>query len=339
MEAIVYYANNSSLSGIFLFCDELSQLKDIEKLTIDFSPMGRVEPFALLYTSHSIQRFIKKNKKTEIHYKNFHNKSYASHMAFFKSFGHEHGNDLGQARGSRTYLPITMLTRKEIIDASMVKWEEEQNVIERISQSIAKILSREENEEIEKTLVYSITEIMRNVFEHSEADDFLYCTQYWQTYDKVEIAIVDRGIGIQNSINKNPFINARSDKEAIQQVIMPGISSTNYKGAKIDTTSEWYNTGFGLYMTSRLARNGGEMTICSGFHCLVINESGKKHIPLGHYCSGTAVKLVIKPSEISNLASMLREFKLEGMAIAKKHEGVGAIDAPSASQYLTSDFK
>jgi len=259
-------------------------------------------------------------------------------MAFFKSFGLDHGNDLGVAKGSKTYLPITKLTRQEIIDASMIKWEDEQNVIERIAEKISKILSLQKNEEIEKTLSYSITEIMRNVFEHSESDSFLYCTQFWPSYKKVEISIIDAGIGLKNSINKNPYINAKSDKDAIQQVMMPGISSTNYKGAKIDTTSMWHNTGFGLYMTSRLARNGGEMAICSGFHCVHLDENGKEHIPLEHFCSGTAVKLVIKTDMISNLSNMLRGFKLEGMAIAKQHEGVGAIDAPSASKYISSDF-
>jgi len=165
-------------------------------------------------------------------------------MGFFKSFGLNHGNEMGEARGSKTYMPISLVTRQEIIDRSMERWEPEQNVIERDAEKLAKILSRQKGEEIEKTLIFSITEIMRNVIEHSESNSMYYCAQFWPSYEKVEISIADSGIGLRNSINKNPFIDTKLDKEAIQLVMMPGVSSTNYKGAIVDTKDPWHNTGF-----------------------------------------------------------------------------------------------
>ncbi|MDE4586293.1 hypothetical protein HUW66_012250, partial [Staphylococcus epidermidis] len=109
---------------------------------------------------------------------------------------------------------------------------------------------------------------MRNVVEHSDSKVIEYCAQYWPSYDRVEITISDNGIGMKKSLSKNPYIEADNDSEAIQLALMPSISSKNFKGARINTRNPWHNSGFGLYMISRICKLGGSFLICSGDHAI-----------------------------------------------------------------------
>lgn len=63
------------------------------------------------------------------------------------------------------------------------------------------------------TLTYSVRELMRNVVEHSEAKQFGICAQYWPTKGRVEVAILDRGIGLRESLKNNPHLDVTDDKE------------------------------------------------------------------------------------------------------------------------------
>tara|TARA_B110000503_G_scaffold68393_1_gene106814 strand:- start:33 stop:371 length:339 start_codon:yes stop_codon:yes gene_type:complete len=67
------------------------------------------------------------------------------------------------------------------------------------------------------------------------------------SYNKVEIVIADNGIGLKRSLASNPFVEVDTHSDAIQQALMPAISSKNYKGVKIGTNNPWHNSGFGLY--------------------------------------------------------------------------------------------
>lgn len=180
---------------------------------------------------------------------------------------------------------------------------------------------------------------MRNVLEHSQSRSIEYCAQFWPTYNKVEIAIIDNGIGLKQSLSANPFIQVQCDSDAIQQALMPAISSKNFKGARIDRNDPWHNSGFGLYMISRICRLGGSFLICSGDHGIALNENGKQHINLGHQVKGTAVRMVLNTSKLTDLSQMLAKFRDEGYEIAKEIKGVGMYTASAASQMLSRDFE
>lgn len=340
MEQTIYFAGNSNLANVFHFCKSLDNINNSSPIIIDFSTMGRVDPFALLYTSNAIKNLCSANPDIQLNFKNYHSRTYPSNMGFFKSFGLNFGKNIGELSGGKNFLPICKINLEDISEISKNEWRDEQDILEEKAEQLAKILSRNTNDEILKTLIYSITEIMRNVFEHSESREIYYCAQHWPSYKKVDIAILDNGIGLKKSLLKNPHLDINNYSEAIQLSMMPGISSTNYKGSKrVDKSDKWRNTGFGLYMASRLGRNGGQIAICSGNHCVYQDHSiEKKHFPLNHYFQGTAVKLLIDTTKIIDLASLLRKFKLEGFEIAKHHAIHGDIDGNSASQYITTDF-
>lgn len=339
MEIIIEYPSKSDIRSTLKFCGDLNNLPNSEKILIDFKNMSRTEPFALIFASRAIRSFREKNPNTNFFGRNFSSKTYPANMGFFQSFGLNFGKKPGEAQGSKTYLPITILTTKSISDEAMVEWEPEQDVIERKAGDLAAILSRKSNLEVEKTLSYSITEIIRNIIEHSNSEDFIYSAQYWPSHDKVEISILDCGIGLKKSFESNPYVNPKNDKEAIQMAMLPGISSKYFKGVKFDRDDKWQNSGFGLYMLSRLCRNGGEMAIVSGDHCVIqTNDSGKEHFKLDYSFQGTAIKIVLEANKINDLSKLQLQFRLEGREIAKTLEGTDVLHGMTASQLITNDF-
>jgi len=339
MESIIYFPDNSSLDAILSFCDKLFSIPDDHKVIIDFSKMGRIEPFSMIYVAKILRDYSKRNIHKCIWCSNYQNKDYAAHMGFFKAFNLDYGKSPGEAFGSTTYLPVTRWNLSDIKQEAQNNWEPVQEVIERRSEELATKLTQQKSGNLVETLTYSLREILRNVVEHSNSYTLWYCAQYWPSYQKAEIAILDSGIGIKESLKGNPFLSINTHADAIQQALLPGISGKYFKGRRINKNDPWHNSGFGLYMTSRLCRNGGEFFICSGNHGILLNEYGKKHFELNHYFQGTAVKMVLSINKLRKLSDMLSSFREEGFKIAKEIKGIGHISASMASLMLSKDFK
>jgi anti-sigma regulatory factor (Ser/Thr protein kinase) len=337
--ATVTFPSGCDKQEIFRFCTEVDEHAGVDELLIDFSSMGRIEPFSMAYVAKHIRDFNRKNKGTTVRCHGHQNKAYAANMAFFRAFGLKHGREPNCKEGNESFVPFAILRIQTIVDEASKEWKEAQDIIERRSEHLAKILSREKDGNLVDALTFSIREIMRNVLEHSQSRSIEYCAQFWPTYDKVEIAIVDNGIGLRQSLSANPFIQVQSDSDAIQQALMPAISSKNFKGVRIDRNNPWHNSGFGLYMISRICRLGGSFLICSGDHGIALDEHGKQHIDLGHKINGTAVRMVLNTRKLTDLSQMLAKFKADGYEIAKEIKGVGMYTASAASQMLSRDFK
>ncbi len=299
--------------------------------------MGKIEPFTMIYIAKMIRDYDKKYDKN-IFCQGHEDKEYASNMAFFRAFGLKHGREPNCVDGNNRFVPFTILRIQTIKDEASKEWQVEQEIIEKRAEHLAQILSQQETSNLVDALTFSIREIMRNVFEHSESRSIEYCAQYWPSYHKVEIAILDNGIGLKKSLNDNPFIEVECDSDAIQQALMPAISSKSYKGAYIDKNNPWQNSGFGLYMISRICRLGGSFLICSGDHGIKLNEQGKEHLNLGHNFNGTAVRIILNTSKLTQLSTMLSTFRDEGYEIAKEIKDIGVYTASAASQMLSRDF-
>lgn len=122
--------------------------------------------------------------------------------------------------------------------------------------------SHDDSQEL-RAYKYSLREIIRNVFEHSGADECFVCGQRW--YDgSVEIAVIDEGIGVCNSLREaNDVLN---DEDALRMAIQPGTSRT----AQSPKSQNLYdNSGFGLFILSELA---------SSFGWFVLGSSGAQLI-------------------------------------------------------------
>lgn len=336
---IICFPESSNEKSIFTFCSEVKSCSGIDELTIDFSTMKRIEPFAMAYVAKNIKEFRRENTGSRIICKGYSGHDYAAHMGFFRAFSLRHGRSPGESSGSATYIPLSVLRVKSIVDEASKEWKVEQEIIENKSEELAKVLSQQSVGNLVDTLTFSIREIVRNTYEHSFSRDLIYCAQYWPAYNKVEVAILDSGIGLMRSLKKNPHVKIDNDSDSIQQALMPSISSKSYKGAHINKSDPWHNSGFGLYMTNRICRRGGNFLICSGNHAIKLDKNGISHIELGHTCIGTAVRMVLNTNEIGILNEMLDQFKNEGYEVAKELRGASADRASSASQMLYRDFK
>ncbi len=316
------------------FAQEICNLPPADTYTFDFGAVGRIEPFALLFLSSELQRCRAKYQASIFQVQGHEHCTYAAHMGFFKAFGLDHGKLPGEAKGSSRYIPVTIFECEQMRKDAAENFEVVGAFIERKAQEMAFVLSQQDSGDLFETLAYSIREIVRNVVEHSDAYQFGFCAQYWPNYHSVELAILDRGIGIKQGLSSNPNLKIEDDHQALNLALMPGISGNFYKGKRVNPHDIWANSGYGLYMTSRLCKEGGSFFIASGKIGLFLSEKKIRHLETPF--EGTAIKMTLDTSRISALDKSLSRFRQEAKDITGNTEY--AMTASKASLMLVRDF-
>ncbi|MDD3815993.1 MAG: hypothetical protein PHZ02_15260, partial [Desulfocapsaceae bacterium] len=173
---------NLNLKSAVAFVSYLLSLPDEKEYVFDFINLRWIEPFSLLYLSFSINHFVVMHPNARLEAKNYNNtdaSNYAGHMGFFKAFRLDVGKKPGEALGNKNYLPI------QIFDLDV--WQEEAKlerkyvgeIIEKRSREFAQVLTRQSNGDLIDTLEFVLREIIRNVAEHSGAQQVGFCAQYW----------------------------------------------------------------------------------------------------------------------------------------------------------------
>ncbi|WP_171237656.1 hypothetical protein [Ruegeria sp. HKCCA5763] len=321
-------------SEILKFSIELQALEDADCYTFDFGRTRWFPPFSMLLLSSMLRRFKQSHEGARMRARNHENHEYAAHLGFFQSFGLGHGNRPGEAVGSDTYVPIQQLLVHEIQDYAFESFREVGDVIEEKSKRLATLLSREEEGPLFQTLTFSIREIVRNIVEHSESPEILLCGQYWPSKGHVEVGIADFGIGVKEGLAGNVEYKDLNDREALYAALMPGISGNPFAGMGNDY---WQNSGYGLYMTNRICRNGGSFFICSGNSGVRLTSTRKQDIECD--VTGTSVRLFLNTNYLADLAEQLQRFRDEGEEAANKFDGTSTGFASSASTMLSRDFE
>lgn len=310
-----------------------------EEYNIDFRNIDYFEPFTMIFVANEIKRFREKHSTARFNALMIEKSSisYAAHMGFFKAFGMEYGKNPGEASGSASYIPFTIINVNDLRREAADKYCDIQDLIEHKAIDIAKIVTREESGDLVDVLGFSIREVIRNVVEHSESDVIEYCVQYWPTKRLVEVAILDTGVGIMKALSSNPHISIANEKDAIQHAVLPGISGKMYKGVKKRPNDVWQNSGYGLYMISRICRNGGDFFIASNNTGVFLSGSGKSDKSFNY--KGTALRLRIDTSKITSCKEMLGKYHDEGVAAAKQLSINSNICPSVASTMLARDFQ
>lgn len=110
-----------------------------------------------------------------------------------------------------------------------------------------------------KTLGYIVSELVRNVLEHSRAKNgAILCAQYYPKSHAIRIGIADTGVGIRTTINRS--YPAKTDLEAIQLALTPGITGTTRREGGTEQ-----NAGAGLFFIKSIASvNRDFLVIYSG---------------------------------------------------------------------------
>lgn len=324
---------------VFPFCKLLQSQRPTDELVFDFTRTKTVEPFGMLVVASEIERCVASHPEAKFTCKNYENMPYAAHMGFFKAFGLDFGRKPGEAFGGRNYIPLTYFNSSVLKDAAAQHSLDVGDEVESQSKRLSETLAGADTGEVFETLSYSIREIMRNVVEHAQVDRFGVCAQYWPTKGRAEFAIVDRGIGLRESIKANPHIDASTDKSAINYALMPAVSGKAFKGARrLAKRGPWTNSGFGLYMTSRICRSGGNFFISSGNTGMLLTsgKDGKRYYETS--LSGTAVRMIIRTENLDSLNTTLAKYREDGFAIQQKYKEIVSIDPSSASLMLSQDF-
>ncbi len=299
-----------TLSGMFEFFIEMWKSPEAEQYVFDFAELTsriRIEPFVLLFLSSEIKKFREAHNGSEFSGQNFRDCTYAAHMGFYKAFGLNYGKKPGEAPGGDSYVPITIFETERILAEAKEYMVHPGQILESKSMEISRVLSQAEDGDLYDVLSYSIREILRNVIEHSKSKRFGFCAQYWPTREKVELAILDRGIGIREGLSTNPNLKLASDEDALLNALAPGISGKVFKGQKRKQKGDWVNSGYGLFMTSNICKMGGSFFIASGSKGLLINEDREQF--LNTPIDGTALILTLKTNRLAPLADMLKKLR------------------------------
>lgn len=124
-----------------------------------------------------------------------------------------------------------------------------------------------------RTIGYIVSELVRNVLEHSEAKNgAIICAQYYEKSNAIRIGIADTGVGIKKTITQSHM--AKTDLQAIQLALTPGITGTTRKEGGTEQ-----NAGAGLFFIKSIACVNRDFFVIysgNGFYKLLKRSSDKR---------------------------------------------------------------
>lgn len=312
-----------STSNALTFCVSLQGTEFDDTYFFDVSKINNYEPLPMLLTSAAIRQFCTERNLApwdiQLHYDDNSDYTYACHMGYFQAAGFPQGKAPGEASGSSSYIPLTKINVGELQAQAFAagNFGEQGDIIESEAKRLSIVLSQG-NVEVRKLFQYLIREAMRNVPEHAGTDDIWICGQYWHNRNQAEIAILDEGIGIFESLKQNAIHRnyVTTNEEALRWAIHPGVSVAFNPAVGQRSNDTWANSGYGLYMISEICRKtGGWFTFVSGEECLRAYPNNTS-ICKTHF-KGTALGIRIGTANITNYQSLIDAVRKDGETKAK----------------------
>lgn len=319
-----FEVRNLTFSGTLKMAAELNEINDAI-INLDFSKVTKVRMSGMIYFLRTIEELKNSGKKFQYYpgantWKDPDKAiSYAGHVGFFKAFGIDFGKEPGEALGSYSYLPITKLTIEEIY--KLGQSVDMHDGITKYSKKLAQILS-DGNTTLETVFTYLIFEMVRNPFEHATPSAVWVGAQKHPAEGTIEVIIADNGEGVRQTLAINrDFADLSSDEVALRNALKPGITGKKYAQKKANDF--WENTGFGLYVTSKLTSSVGVFNIVSGDTALGSNGDGfTLYSDANISFTGTFIRLRINTKEIDKLTpDAIREFVKKGEQSAGQIDG------------------
>lgn len=304
--------------------EELEKSKDESELIIDYSKVSFARPFGLLLFAEEVRRIVKYRKQVGLstqvkgHKASDGAHSYLAHVGFFCHQGLEYGNDPGAAFGSSTYLPIEHIS-KESLESSYGNERSLQDMIVEESLRLSQVILGHQLADGNHPVPYSFREVIRNTFEHGETDRCFICAQKYSGKE-IEIAIIDRGIGLKSSLEKKYEVSTHRD--ALKLAIQPGVTKADITD---DVDDYWANSGYGLFVLSELAQRTGNFILCSGSSAMKYEGGEQKFADIPF--EGVAIKLLIVKQPGVDLVDMRNTIVSLGEEMTN-----GAVRASKASK-------
>lgn len=271
-------------------------VSDTEVALFDFTNYSENNPFSNLLIANSIRNYRKRSKGKCSLIPN--PATYLSHLGFYQMIGADYGKQLGEAKPSDNYVPITRVT----FDSDFY------GTIEKKSEELAALLNFDKN--LSNFLKYLFVEMIRNTYEHADIGELYLSAQKWKSKSLLEIAISDTGCGVCNSLRKYRPYSKKSEEELIRLACNPGVSSrSNY--SYLGENDAWRNSGYGLYLMRKLAvAYGGCFLLCSGNYALYEGENGTEMLKTKY--EGTTIAIRIKTNTANDFEAVRKRIISDG---------------------------
>lgn len=315
---------------------EFSQeLRACESAVLDFSELGFAKPAGMVLLSQIIREAVEAGKI--IHFEGATPYGYPANVGFFDCCLLDVPRR--DAAGGENYLPLQCVNL-ESWRASAI-----QNNIpfgELANQRVghmAYLISREFRGDLFELIKYCLREIIRNAMEHGRGEKMWLSGQYWPGNNEVELCIFDKGVGIRASLTENErFSSVSSDRDAVRLAILPSISGKRRYGSAgeieaEDDTGRWGNSGFGLFVTSQLAKDSGYFAIGSGSGYQQLSGHESKRGDFG--LDGTYIAMHFNVAGLRRTAAKVEQIVTKGESFARRYFASGAdVLASAASKVL-----
>lgn len=274
--------------------------------TLSFSHFKDVRPFNSLIISLTLKDIIEKTKQenkqiTLIEPNDSNINGYLTYLGFYETCGFD-----DKKGGSKSKPGAYICINKLNFDYGGSQ-ELDYCKLEEQAMHLAKMLKFDK--ELSAYSEYCFFEMIRNVYEHAQTKEVYVCAQFWPNLQEVEIAIADKGCGI-NTAMKNRFFD-KTEKERLFLAMKPGISAmTNHCFFK-GNDNYYSNSGYGLYITKELAiAYGGLFTILSGNHAIRYSEKGILEYKTKY--QGTAIGISFSTNTTNNFEKTIKRIKEKG---------------------------
>jgi hypothetical protein len=308
---LVRFPSNLTEESAFEVCCELNLYGCIETIILDISACIWACPFGAL-TIGSQVRHLRECFGSDFLLKGFDSTNgahtFLAHIGFFRFAGFDIGNHPGQAKGGSRYLPITVLNKTDLLLDELISNKPIQQEIEKKSDSLAHLLTNSWEGKVTRPIRYCFRELIRNVFEHSTAEE---CYLVAQAYNggRVGIGIVDHGRGLTASLSERFAIS--NDREAVDLALSPGVSRS-----VPDPTDEnpWANSGFGLFVLSELGRQTDNFSIASSSQRLVMKKESREYSDVCH--QGTSIAIHFNKKYGEALEETIKDIIQQGERLA-----------------------
>ena len=128
-----------------------------------------------------------------------------------------------------------------------------------------------------QTVGYIVSELVGNVIEHAQSEHgAIICAQFYKKSNSIRLGIADTGIGIKSTITRSHA--ARTDLDAIQLALRPGITGTTKKEGGTEQ-----NAGAGLFFIKSIANVNRDFFVIysgKGFYKLLKKPSSTNSLSL-----------------------------------------------------------
>jgi hypothetical protein len=181
----------------------------------------------------------------------------------------------------------------------------------------------------------SISEAVRNVFEHANAADGAFlCASYFQAADRLSIAVADAGIGVPATIRPrygSKLSDAEANLLATELKVTGARPSPRYGGAIS-------NAGVGLYYLRTVSfRSKGLFALLSGTAAVRDGGNGlpPTTAPSRAAWKGTVVAVTLSASRADEIMNTTHEIFARGLSGDRKRQIIGFGHPPPGAELIT----